>query len=165
MGGGRPGSAGSDVAALWERYATKGLADVEARPAAPRYREDVWLRRAACTFLIKEALQRFGAGQNQKGFAALARAEPIAYGLFEPLANIAGIYVARGQPKKALTFFERAASAVPRAGVGDEYFRLHYAHILARKGDAYLQLGDGENAEAAFREAREALPAQPDAVP
>jgi tetratricopeptide (TPR) repeat protein len=145
---------------IWKRYETRGFADVEARPAAPRFREDVWLRRAACTFLIKEALQRFGAGQNQRGFAALARAEPIAYGLFEPLANIAGIYLAHSQPEKALTFFERAAGAVPRAGVGDEYFRLHYADILARKGDAYLRMGDLKSAEAAFREAREAFPAQ-----
>jgi tetratricopeptide (TPR) repeat protein len=165
VAGQRPDLAGPDAAAVWERYQTRGFADVEARPAAQRFREDVWLRRAACTFLIKEALQRFGAGENHKGFAALARAEPIAYGLFEPLANIAGIYLARRRPEKALTLFERAAAAVPRAGVGDEYFRLHYAQILARKGDAYLQLGDAEGAEAAYREAREALPAQPDAVP
>ncbi len=159
------GPAAGGAPDVWERYETRGFADVEAHPAAQRFREDVWLRRAACTFLIKESLQLFGAGETQKGFAALARAEPLAYGLFEPLANIGGIYLARGRPEKALIFFERAAAAVPRAGVGDEYFRLHYAHILARKGDAYLRLGDAAGAEAAYREARDALPAQPGGAP
>jgi hypothetical protein len=161
-----PEGVSSDFPAVWARYATRGFGDVESHPAAPRVREDVWLRYTVCTFLIKEALQRFGAGQNQKGFATLARAEPIADGLFEPLANIGSIYLAHGRTEKAVVLLEEAAGAVPRAGVGDEYFRLHYAQILARKGDAYLRMGDVESAEAAFREAREAFPAQPEtAVP
>jgi hypothetical protein len=149
---------------IWERYATKGFADVEAHPASPRFREDVWLRYTVCTFLIKEALQRFGAGQNQKGFATLARAEPIAYGLFGPLANIGIIYLAHGQPEKAVALLERAANAVPRASVEDEYFRLYYAQILARKGDAYLEIGDVAAAAAAYRESVAAFPTQPDGV-
>lgn len=157
-----PEGVSSDFPAVWARYATRGFGDVESRPAAPRFRQDVWLRYTVCAFIIKEALQRFGAGQNQKGFATLARAEPIAYGLFEPLANIGSIYLAHGRTEKAVVLLDGAAGAVPRAGVGDEYFRLHYAQILARKGDAYLRMGDVESAEAAFRKAREAFPAQPE---
>ncbi len=152
------------VPAIWKRYATRGFADVEARPASPRFRRDVWLRAALCVFLIKQALQYLGAGENEKAFAALARAEPLADGLFEPLANIGGIYLARGQAEKAVTFFDRAARAVPRAGVGDEYFRLHYGQLLARKGDACLEAGDRPGAEAAYRASLEAFPAQPGAV-
>ena len=160
----RPDKAAAGVPAVWERYATRGFSNVEARPASPRLRGDVWLRSALCVFFIKQALQYFGAGEAGGGFAALSRAEPLAYGLFEPLANAGGIYLARGRPDKAVTFFERAARAVPRAGVGDEYFRLHYARILALKGDSCLQTGDVEGAEAAYRESMEAFPAQPNSV-
>jgi tetratricopeptide (TPR) repeat protein len=143
---------------IWTRYKTRGFAEVESRPEAPKFRRDVWLRSAICTFLIKEAYQYFGAGGTAAGFAVLARAEPLAYGLFEPLANIGAIYLARGRPEEAATFFARAARAVPRRGAGDEYFRLHYAGILARKGDAYREMGNEAAAEAAYREAREAYP-------
>jgi tetratricopeptide (TPR) repeat protein len=147
------------VPEIWKRYETRGFAELEARPEAPKFRRDVWLRYAVCTFLIKKAYQYFGAGEATEGFATLARAEPLAYGLFEPLANVGAIYMARGRPKKAAAYFERAARAVPRAGVGDEYFRLHYAGILTRKGDAYRAMGDEAAAEAAYREARAAYPA------
>jgi tetratricopeptide (TPR) repeat protein len=157
---GRP-SAAAGVPAVWQRYETRGFADAEARPTSPRLRRDVWLRSAICVFRIKEALQYFGAGDVEGGFDAVARAEPLAYGLFEPLANLGGIYLAHGQPARAAAFFDRAARAVPRAGVGDEYFRVHYARILAMKGDAYSMAGDADAAEAAYREASEAFPAPP----
>jgi tetratricopeptide (TPR) repeat protein len=157
----QPAGAPAGVPAVWERYATRGFAEAEAQPAAPRYREDVWLRSAMCVFFIKRALQNFGAGEAEAGFAAVARAEPLAYGLFEPLANVGGIYLARGRPEEAAAFFERAARAVPRAGAGDEYFRLHYARLLAMKGNALLQAGDVEGAEAAYRESSAAYPDQP----
>lgn len=158
VAGRRPDRAGPDTAALWERYATRGFADVETRPVSPRFREDVWLRHMICIFLIKRAFQYLEAGGIDEAFAALARAEPVAEGLFEPLGNVGGIYLAHGRPEKAVALLERAARAVPRAGIGDEYFRLHFAQLLARKGDAYLEMGDAESAEAAYREAREACP-------
>jgi hypothetical protein len=145
-----------DAAALWERYATRGFADVEAHPASPRFREDNWLRHTMCIFLIKKAFQCLEAGDTDEAFAALARAEPVAEGLFEPLGNLGSIYLAQGQPEKAVALFERAARAVPRAGGGDEFFRLNFAQILARKGDAYMAMGDAASAEEAYREAREA---------
>jgi tetratricopeptide (TPR) repeat protein len=153
------------VPEIWERYDTRGFAEVEGRPGAPKFRRDVWLRSAICTFLIKKGYQYFGASEPAEGFAVLARAEPLAYGLFEPLANIGAIYMARGRPEEAAAFFERAAHAVPRAGVGDEYFRLHYAGILARKGDAYHEMGNEAAAEAAYRQAREAYPASAGEAP
>jgi tetratricopeptide (TPR) repeat protein len=156
---------GGGMPKIWKRYETRGFAEVEGRPEAPKFRRDVWLRSAICTFLIKKAYQYFGAGGTTDGFAVLARAEPLAYGLFEPLANIGAIYMARGRPEEAAAFFERAARAVPRAGVGDEYFRLHYAGILARKGDAYREMGREAAADAAYREAREAYPVSRDEAP
>ncbi len=160
-----PADATGGVPEIWKRYETRGFAEVEGRPEAPKFRRDVWLRSAICTFLIKEAYQYFGAGGTAAGFAVLARVEPLAYGLFEPLANIGAIYMARGRPEEAATFFERAARAVPRAGVGDEYFRLNYAGILTRKGDAYREMGNEAAAEAAYREAREAYPVARDEAP
>jgi tetratricopeptide (TPR) repeat protein len=162
---GNTGAAAGAVSGIWKRYATRGFADVEARPSAGRYRRDVWLRSALCVFLIKKTFQHLGAGENEEAFATLARVEPLAYGLFEALANVGGIYLARGQPEKAASFFDRAARAVPRQGRGDDYFRFHYANLLAAKGNAYLAAGDPAAAEAAYEESRKAYPADRPGAP
>jgi len=149
--GDEPAAAG--IPAVWKRYPTRGFAALEARPASPRARGDVWLRFFTCNYLIREACQYLNAGRRAEGLALARRAESLAYGLFEPLANLAAIQLAQGDPAAAAVLFDRAAKAVPRAGVGDDVIRYYYAGILAKKAEAYDRAGNAAAAATARAEA------------
>lgn len=143
---------------IWGRYVERGYDALDAAPATPRRRADVWLRLAICNYRLRYAYQYLSAGRREEGLALALRAEPLAYDLYDPLANLGGIYLAHGDPRKAAALFDAAAKAVPRAGAGDEAFRYTYALALAGKASALEAAGDRAAAEAALTEALAACP-------
>ena len=150
------------VSPVWERYAMRGVAEVEANPGTPRRMEEEWIRDAVCKYLTMRAREYFLAGETDKGFATLETAAPVAREMTESLLELANIYITYAQFEKAIEMYDQAIEAFPRKGVGDDSFRYHYAQIWANRGVVYLYLGDLDSAEASFRESLEAYPDQPE---
>ena len=150
------------VSPVWERYAVRGVAAVEANPGTPRYMQEEWVRDAACKYLTMRAREYFLAGENDKGLAALETATPVARGMTESLLELANIYVTYAYFEEAVEMYDRAIEAFPRKGIGDDSFRLHYAQIWNNRGVVLLYLGNIDAAEASFRESLKAYPDQPD---
>ena len=150
------------VSPVWRRYRMRGVADVEANPTARRYAAEEWARDAICKYKSMLAREYFLAGEEDRALATLEAVAPVAHGMTESLLELANIYFAHGDYKKALFYYDRGLEAFPREGVGDKAFRLHYAQIFANKGVTYLYSGDVDAAEAAFQKSLEVCPDQPD---
>lgn len=145
---------------IWKRYVVRGASRLEEKARAARWRQEIFTRTVAASFKIKYALSLLNRGDRATAEKELARAERISYGLSDPLANIAWIYLRLDKPLRAATLFRRAAEAVPRKGVGDDYFRESYAKLLAWEGDAYAAAGDFGRARAAYHLSLKAYPNQ-----
>jgi tetratricopeptide (TPR) repeat protein len=149
------------VSPVWGRYAMRGMAAVEANPGTPRNLAEEWIRDAACKYLTMHAREYFLAGENDKGFAALEAATPVAQGMTESLLELANIYITYAYFEEAIDMYDRAIAAFPRKGIGDDSLRYHYAQIWANRAIVYLYLGDVDAAEASFGESIKAYPDQP----
>lgn len=150
------------VSPVWDRYVMRGVADVEADPASPRYLAEEWTRDGISKYKLMLARDYYLAGETDRALATLAEAAPIAYDMTESLLELANIYALYGYYEESIPYYDQALEAFPRKGVGDASFRLHYAQILANKAIAYLHIGDVDAAEEAFLQSLEIYPDNPD---
>jgi hypothetical protein len=150
------------VRPVWGRYSMRGAEEVQARADSPLYLSQEWVRDALCKYKTMLARDYLLAGDEDKAFATLDEATPLAQGMTESLAEIANIYITHGYPEKAIPYYDQALAAFPRKGVGDDSLRYHYAQIYSNKAVAHLTAGDVDGAEAAFNASLEAYPNQPD---
>ncbi|UCH78153.1 MAG: DUF2723 domain-containing protein [Candidatus Coatesbacteria bacterium] len=150
------------IAPVWGRYAMRGVAEAEADPEAPRMHLEEWIRVALVKYKTMLARDYFLAGDEEKAFATLEAAAPLAYGMTEPLLELGNVYALNGHYAEALRYFDGALEAYPRRGAGVPAVRYHYAQVWANKAVAHLHLGDVDGAEAAYRASLEAYPDQPD---
>jgi tetratricopeptide (TPR) repeat protein len=150
------------IAPVWSRYVIRGAAEAEAAPQTPRMRWEEWIRDALVKYKTMLARDYFLAGEEEKAFATLEAAAPLAYDMTESLLELGNIYAMNGHYGEALRYYDRALEAYPRHGVGSPAVQYHYAQAWSNKAVAHLHLGDVDGAEAAYRASLEAYPDQPD---